>query len=482
LRIEAVNAEIRPRDNWEAMDLGLALARRDFWSLWGLWCALAAPWLLLAWWWRDHPIGWLFLFWWFRPVQSRVLVFYLSRRLFGERPGLRDLIGCVLALINPRRWTRLTWGRLSPWLAVAMPVEELEGLKGPALRKRLSLVVNRASGAGVGLSLFTMAMVPWVALALVAMGLLFLPRGQSEAWEIQWELWWGTGELLPPLMIAWTFSAALALAISLVDVFVTGAGFGLYLNNRSWIEGWDVELVFKRLAERLRSTVAIVVAVAVGLLAWGGAGVSSGAEPADREREVIARVLESEDFEVQTRTIKVPKEPGGGGGIPSFFGAIGGVIGWLVLAVSVTAVIALIAWLLYRYRYVFGSRGEDAPRIRRRGAMVVGSLPLEIDELPSDPAAVAARWWAEGRRREALALLYRAAIAWLVEHRQLEIGEAATEYDCMRRVEEGSSDGLAGYFRRLTGIWVALAYGDRRPSEWDVEQLCREWPFREGGA
>ena len=73
-------------------------------------------------------------------------------------------------------------------------------------------------------------------------------------------------------------------------------------------------------------------------------------------------------------------------------------------------------------------------------------------------------------------------VSWLVEHRQLEIGESSTEYDCMRRVEAGPNDGVAGYFRRLTGIWVTLAYGHRRPSESDVEQLCREWPFREGGA
>ena len=152
MRIEAVNAEIRPRDNWEAMDLGLALVRRDFWALWGLWCGLAAPWLLLAWWWRGHPFAWLFLFWWFRPAQSRLLVFYLSRRLFGERPGWRELLGCVLALARPGRWSRLTWARLSPWLAVAMPVEELEDLKGRALKKRLQLVVNRASGAAIGLS------------------------------------------------------------------------------------------------------------------------------------------------------------------------------------------------------------------------------------------------------------------------------------------------------------------------------------------
>lgn len=482
MRIEAVNAEIRPRDSWEAMDLGLALARRDFWSLWGLWWLLASPWLLVAWWWKEHPFVWLFVFWWFRPAQSRLLVFSVSRRLFGEKPRFRDLAGFALQLASPMRWGRLTWGRLSPWLAVAMPVEELEGLKGSALRRRMHLVVNRASGATIRLTLFSGLLVPWVALALIAMGLLFLPRGQSEAWEIQWELWSANGVFFPPLMIGWTFSAGMAMAISLVDVFATGAGFGLYLNNRSWIEGWDVELVFKRLAERLRAVAALVVGAGVCLMAWGGAGTAAGAQQGDREREVIARVLEHEDFEVYSETIRVPKEITPDMGSSSVLGSVFSATGWLVLAVSTVAVVALIVFLFHRYRHSLGGRGGGAGKTERRKAMVIGSLPLEIDQLPGDPASVAARWWAEGRRREALALLYRAAIAWLVEHRQLEIGEALTEYDCMRRVEEGQGGGLAGYFRNLTEKWVALAYGNRPPSELEVEALCREWPFKEGKA
>ena len=481
MRIEDVNAEIRPRDSWEAMDLGLALVRRDFWALWGMWLAAATPWLLLAWWWGRHPFWWLFAFWWCRPAQSRLVLYFLSRRLFGERPVGRDLWRCAVGVINPARWARLSWGRLSPWLPVAMPVEELEELKGGALRQRLRSVVNRASGAAIRLSFFAMVLVPWLAAALISLGLLFLPRGQSDVWQIKWEIWQASDAILPPLIIGWTFSAGMALAISLVDVFATGAGFGLYLNSRSWIEGWDVELVFKRLAERLRAVAsAVVVAGMVVFAATGSAQEAEGAGGENAERDVIARVLESDDFEVHSQTIKVPKELGWNLPHSSFFTSLRGVLGWVVLGLSVAVVGLLIGWLLYRYRHAFGvSRGEGAKK-RQRGAMVVGSLPLKVDELPGDPAAVAARWWAEGRRREALALLYRAAIWWLVEHRQLEIGESATEFDCVKRVDDAASDGMAGYFRSLTETWVALAYGDRRPSELQVEALCREWPFREG--
>jgi len=110
----------------------------------------------------------------------------------------------------------------------------------------------------------------------------------------------------------------------------------------------------------------------------------------------------------------------------------------------------------------------------------LGERHLDVgDELPDDPPAVAARLWSEGRKREALALLYRAAISWFVEHRQLELGESATEYDCVRRVASADS-GSAPYFRRLTDAWVMLAYGARAVSDEEAGQLCRSWPFRSG--
>ena len=87
------------------------------------------------------------------------------------------------------------------------------------------------------------------------------------------------------------------LAMSLTDVFVIGAGFGIYLNNRTWIEGWDVELAFKRLARRLTKTAmraadAAVIADARGFPCPGG----TDADPAQEIREVKA----DPEFKVHT--------------------------------------------------------------------------------------------------------------------------------------------------------------------------------------
>ena len=73
MRLEGVTAELRPRSDWEAVDLGLALVRRDFWRLFASWwlgmlpVLVLSPFLL-----RDYPVL-LVLLWCCRLQMNRVL-------------------------------------------------------------------------------------------------------------------------------------------------------------------------------------------------------------------------------------------------------------------------------------------------------------------------------------------------------------------------------------------------------------------------
>ena len=126
-----MTAELRPRSDWEAVDLGLALVRRDFWSLWSIWLLGMSPVLLLAvWLLPDHPFWFCFIFWWWIPVASRLVLFKLSRRLFGDDPSKRDVMREFPKAVSRRFFYRMFWARFSPWRPLTMPVEDLEGLKG----------------------------------------------------------------------------------------------------------------------------------------------------------------------------------------------------------------------------------------------------------------------------------------------------------------------------------------------------------------
>ncbi|RYD64289.1 MAG: DUF4129 domain-containing protein, partial [Verrucomicrobiaceae bacterium] len=52
-----MTAELRPRSDWEAVDLGMALTRRDFWRLLGCWWLGMLPALVLSLvFLRDQPV------------------------------------------------------------------------------------------------------------------------------------------------------------------------------------------------------------------------------------------------------------------------------------------------------------------------------------------------------------------------------------------------------------------------------------------
>jgi uncharacterized membrane protein len=41
------------------------------------------------------------------------------------------------------------------------------------------------------------------------------------------------------------------LIISIIEPLYVAAGFALYLNRRTHLEGWDIELIFRRIAAHL---------------------------------------------------------------------------------------------------------------------------------------------------------------------------------------------------------------------------------------
>ena len=88
MRLDTVTAEIRPRSDWEAVDLGFALVRRDFWRcivLW--WLAMIPPMAVATWFLREHPLWLTFVFWWIKPAGSRMVNWKSRRPLSAELVG-----------------------------------------------------------------------------------------------------------------------------------------------------------------------------------------------------------------------------------------------------------------------------------------------------------------------------------------------------------------------------------------------------------
>lgn len=471
MRLDAVTAEIRPRSDWEAVDLGLALVRRDFWrclSVW--WLAMALPLmagLVFLW---DRPLLLLALLWWAKPAASRMVLFELSRRLFGEQPPWRTVLREI-----PRAWVRrfgyrFVWARFSPWLPVTLAVEDLEGLRGKAYNKRCAQLVGRGEGALMWIYLIADVAAVWFGIGLLVLVLMLLPEGQDGAWQQAVESWNPAFPFEISAMITRTVVLCVLVSMALTDVFVTGAGFGIYINNRTWIEGWDVELAFKRLAHRLAK-----VAVVVMSLMWIGSPAQGNEIGGRSPAEVIREVKADEAFKVHTVTERVPVNRSTGSLGPEFLRSI---LTGLALC-GMAFLVGLVLWRIVKNRHALKLPGPRPRKESKPVATVVMGMDVSPDRLPVDVPAAAWSLWQQGRHHEALGLLYRGAISRVIEISRVEIQESDTEGDCLMRVDAAGSGAHPEYFRGLTQKWIQLAYAGTGPGDSEVWALCEQWPFEE---
>ncbi len=470
MRLEDVTAELRPRSDWEAVDLGLALARRDFWRLFGCWWLGMAPMLalclaLL----HKYPVLVVLACWWWVPVASRMVLFVVSRHLFGELPERKAILREWPRAMVRRFAFRMLWARFSPWRPLTMAVEDLEGLRGKTYAQRVRLLLRRGDATVVALALWRGVLVFWIALAIIGTAMMFLPQGQAEQWRVLFQTWNEETWLDLPPSFGWVVAGALLLSMSLVDVFSTGAGFGIYVNHRTWIEGWDVELAFRRLGNRLGGGAA---ALLVALLCWAApAGRAQEATPKDTITEVKAH----EDFEIHYVETKSRKPPDWDWAPGEWLLVLGKVVVYMLLA----AAVAFVVWLIWKNRHLFKARGfaKRVPKPPPQARVVMG-MDVRPETLPPDIPSAALELWRVGRRQEAMSLLYRGSISRLITLGGVEIAESDTESDCVRRVTAEAAP-YAGYFGTLTETWMQLAYGRSAPPDRAVEELCAGWPFHE---
>ena len=479
MRLEDVTAEIRPRSDWEAVDLGFAMVRRDFWRCFAVWwLALLVPVLIAGWFLREMPLVLAMLFWWWKPVGSRMVLFELSRRLFGEAPGWKAVLREIPRAWFRRFFYRMVVARFSPWLPVTLAVEDLEGLRRKPYHQRAKQLARRGDGVVMWLYFAADLTAAWLALSLFAIVIMMMPEGESGPWQAALESFDRNRPFDIPLVISWTAAACSMVGMALVDLFVTGAGFGVYVNNRTWLEGWDVELAFKRLGQRLGKIAAMLLLAASVFFA-----PPLHAQQPATDGEIMREVKSHEDFKVHSETYKIPvqksKSSSSGwsfGNLPAYVALV---FGYTVLAV----LLGLLVWIIWRNRHAFrlpkGAEGrlKDAPSAR----MVMG-MEVTAESLPKDIPTAAWALWAAGRRHEALALLYRGTISKVIDVARVEIQESDTEGDCLRRVVDAGGSAHPDYFKGLTGAWMRLAYAAQEPPEVEVRALCDGWPFREGRA
>lgn len=520
LRLDTVRVELRPRSPWEAVELGMALVRHHAASIWRPWLAITLPVFVacnaLAW---SLDRMWLaaLAMWWLLPLFDRIPLFVLSRSVFGATPSTRPTLSAQRTWGWRAMAGMLGWRRLSPWRAATLPVDLLEGQQGVALRERRRVVGDGIVGLAVLVTVACHLFIVALTLSSLALVLMFVPEQLlSESMRAMWAL------LIeqPPRGVQLALNGVLWMAMSAVEPFFVGAGFGLYLNRRVQIEAWDIEIALRRMRARVAaSATALLAAIALGLLAPVPAQAQQRIDT-DRERaaqaqpvvekekrstrptlpevfgedavvddasfrQAVARALEDPLLD-RKRTDRVwelrnPSEPDAVDEMPEFlrglarlFAILGEYGLWLLFG------IALLTLLLTARHWWPWMRGvARTPTIDSEVTQIAVALP---DALPDDLAGAVTALWREGWHRRALALLYRGSVQAMAARAGAVLVPGATEAECLRASRRLADPDERAAFAGMVRTWQYAAYADRLPDDGEFAALVAELSQRFGWA
>jgi hypothetical protein len=499
MQTESIAVEVRPRAGFEAVDLGFRFARAIFWPLFPAHALVVAA-IAFALYAGLSSRLWLagLLVWWLKPLYDRVALAVLAEALFGRVPTLIETLSSVPRLIATTGLLQsVTFLRFSPLRAFTAPVLQLEGLRGIERSRRVSVLVGRDSRAALGLFFACSTFELVIFAACLQLAATLRPEGEMGTF------WQGVLQGAGP-ELSWVEAVLYALAIAAIEPLYIAGGFALYVNRRVWLEGWDVDLAFRKLEQRARAAriggrlarSASLGLLALALLLPGAVRAESPAE-AEPEAEApatcdqpgpdgagpcIDAVLAEPEFStVEKVELWLPKEssrqgadaaPGVFGRLVLWLGSVGAtllrVAAWLALSGVVAALAIVIARSLR-------ARERSTPQEAPDESQVRFGLDLRPEALPPDVVAAAHARFAIGDAPGALSLLYRGALVHLVRGLGLRVPASATEGECERIARTALEAGLAGDFALLTRAWIFCAYGHEPPLREAFDELCQRW-------
>ncbi len=505
MKIENIAAEVRPRVTWESVDLGFSMVRHWWKPIFLPWLATMVPFAIvvnLTLW--QHPWLALFVLWWTKPLFDRIPLHVVSHALFGEQPNVAQTLRALPRLFRFHFIKALTIHRLDPARSFTLPVWQLEHLSGRKRVQRVRILQKNAQNTAVWLTAACLCFIFIIALGLLLLLLMLVPSDVAET------LWYEFSDQRSAWWVAPLSNGFLMAATILIEPFYVAGGFALYLNRRTHLEGWDIELSFRRLAERIRASRGQLATVL--LLLAGLSGTVMLTSPAlvhaettllsrEQAREKIDEVFAQPEFNTrkertgwyaidppaeETKEKDAEEDDGETSWWDEFVTfmkallAVGDVMALLMEVLLWLLVVVLAALLIYffaRWRPEFG--GTRMARKRRRSPCALFGMDVRPESLPDDVAGEAWALWQAGQTAEAISLLYRGALVTLIHRDGITLASSATEGDCVRQVRSAGDRIMSettDYFTRLTLTWQSLAYAHRLPASSTAEQLCQQWP------
>lgn len=508
MELERISVVLRPRVTREAIDLGAAMLRANAWPVWSAWFAFTLPVFVLCnalGIWLGWPwLGWL-LMWWLKPLFDRLPLYVLSRAVFDQAPLWRE------TLRGQRRWSwrstlaALSWLRIDSNRALRLPLDLLEGSTRKQRSARWKVLRRRLVGETSLLtySCLLFELVLFLSVWLFALLLIpheWRPESLTSFFRDDVHAGWN-GWVLAGAAVAY-------LAMSAIEPLYVACGFALYLNRRTQLEAWDIDLAFRRLRARLQGLgVLLGVLLCMGVFApaaqaqmqaevdVGAINVSDsvplgtvfGGGTSDAERQRLAQAAASAyrdprfggKHTVRRWHLKYTPKTETAAAMPfAWLGRMLAGFFQLLLWLLLVGALGGLAWLGWRWRGRWKAPGEvPAPAL----SSSVAAIP-DAAALPDDLAAATRALWQAQRRREALALLYRGCVEQTARELQQPPAPDATEAHWLRHARTLGDPERSRRAIAIVRTWQFAAYAGRYPDDATVEQLLVGWPAQAGAA
>lgn len=506
MELERISVVLRPRAPREALDLGAAMLRANAVAVWSAWFAFTLPVFVTC-----NALGvllgvpWLglLLVWWLKPLFDRLPLYVLSRAVFEQMPSWPE------TLRGQSRWSwrstlaGLTWLRIDSHRALRLPLDLLEGAPRQQRSARWKVLRRRITADTSFLTYGCLQFELVLFLSVWLFALLLIPhewRPASLAAFIR-------DDVHHASTVWMMLMAGVAyLAMSVIEPLYVACGFALYLNRRTQLEAWDIDLAFRRLRKRLQG-----LGKVLGLLLLCGMGgwlpVHAAALTPVPPKPVVTSVekvfhqpQDSADARFAAATAYAYRDPRFGGEHtirrwvfkyppkhekpvpPMSFPWLGQVLSaifkgllWLLL-LGVIVVLVRFAW---RWRGRWTSQADDSAPI------LPASLQTRAEKeapLPADLAGATRALWQAQQRREALALLYRGCVEQTARLLQLPPLADATEADWLRQAAAITDPVRAQRVVTIVRTWQFAAYAGRYPDDAAIEHLLTGWPVQDGAS
>lgn len=479
--LSRIDIKLQKRSNAEAAQLGFVLARRYFSTL-----AIASalpmlPFYLLgcALIFLDYPVLASVLLWWMKPFYDRVILFNLSRLIFSEKRDFWQILASMRAAAKNGLWLNLTFFRFSPTRGVSLCLQVLEGLKGKDYSKRRNYILMTVGGGAAAI---------WLGLVLfeffLSMNFVAIIDFNDERVSI-WNYIFDYQRQEANAFLEWILFSCYAVALWLVEIFYVTSTFMLYINRRIELEGWDIEIAFKKIAEKyaglLRKSFGFVILMASLLMtAVPNTGYAEAVviDP-EQEKTTLQQIIDNEEpppYEIKGKwVLRAQDKPEAKESDWDFFNLDFSFMGILLKLAALLALIWVIYLVVSRRALWIGVFSRKAQAEQAKRPSVVMGMQVSKESLPNDIISEVKRLIQAGKLTEALSLLYRGTLSDLIYSYEIDIHESYTEGDCLRIARRKIAPAAYAYFAQLTKAWQTMVYAHQPLREDALIGLSAEW-------